>query len=68
MTGASNPNKLFNTLQARAALKEIALHALEADNGRTVYIATRWALTKQLDSLEEVEAWLDRVTGPLQVV
>lgn len=54
--------KRVATLQARAALSGIALHHVEGENGRPVYIATKWALTKQFESLDEVEAWIDRVT------
>lgn len=55
--------KTFSTLQARAALQGITLHRIEGDFGRPVYIATRWAMTKQLDGLGEVEIWLDEVVG-----
>lgn len=65
--GAKALTKRFATLQACAALNEIALHAQEADNGRQTYIATRGALTKQFNSLEEVEAWLDRLPDVSEV-
>lgn len=55
--------KLYETLRAKCALEQIALHEFEGDNGRPIYIVSRWALTKQLESLDEVEAWLPRVTG-----
>lgn len=60
---AERTRKRFATLQARAALAGITLHQLEGDFGATIYIATRWSLTKQMDDLDEVGAWLDRVTG-----
>lgn len=55
--------KHFATQQARAALAGVTLHQLEGDFGLPIYVATRWAMTKQLESLDEVEHWLDRVTG-----
>jgi hypothetical protein len=60
---AAMPDKTFANLRARAALAAIELYQIEGDNGRPILIATRWALTKQFESLSEVEAWLDRVTG-----
>lgn len=55
--------KTYATLQARAALEGITLHRIDGDFGRPVYIATRWAMTKQFDGLGEVEIWLDEVVG-----
>jgi hypothetical protein len=55
--------KPFANLQAVAALHGVALHQIEGDNGQPLYIATRWAMTKQLDTLPEVAAWLSMVTG-----
>lgn len=64
----SHDLKRFTTLQARAALSGVALHCLDTDFGTQAYIATRWSMTKQLDDLNEVETWLDRVTGhPVKV-
>jgi hypothetical protein len=57
------PGKRFATLQARAALAGVALAAIEDDAGRPAYVMTRWALTRQLDSLDAVERWLDQLTG-----
>ena len=59
----STAAKRFATAQALAALHGVTLHQLEGDDGRPVFIATRWAMTKQLDSLDAVDAWLARVTG-----
>jgi hypothetical protein len=56
-------DKRFQTCRAQAALHGVVLHKLEGDFGRPIYCATRWALTKQLDTLDEVETWLARVTG-----
>lgn len=60
---STRPDKAFATLQARAALAGVALHRLEDDRGRDVFIVSRWALTRQFDDIAAVEAWLDRVTG-----
>jgi hypothetical protein len=38
------------------------------DHDRPVFVVSRWAMCKQLDSLSAVEPWLMRVTGnPLEV-
>ena len=55
--------KRFATLQARAALAGVALSRTEDDRGHEVYIASKWALTKQLASLAEVEDLLVRIGG-----
>ena len=60
---AENLGKWFATLQARCALAGVGLHRLENDHGNTVYIVSRWALTRELTDLNAVSAWLDRVTG-----
>lgn len=62
LAAALDPKRLA-TAQARAALAGIALEAIEGDNGRLEFVATRWALSKRFDDLAAVEAWLDRVTG-----
>ena len=59
----SHDLKRFATLQARAALSGITLHRIEGDLSPVVYIATKWALTRELLDLDVVEQWLDRVTG-----
>ena len=56
-------DKLFATVQARCALAEVTLHQLENDHGSTVFIVSRWALTRELANLDAVASWLDRVTG-----
>ena len=63
VTPAENLGKRFATLQARCALAEVSLHPLENDHGNTVYIVSRWALTRELADLDAVASWLDRVTG-----
>ena len=56
-------DKQFATLQARCALAEVTLQQLENDHGNTVFIVSRWALTRELQDLDAVASWLDRVTG-----
>ena len=56
-------HKQLATLRARAALAGIAMNAIEDDYGKTVYIVSRWAMTRQIDTLEAVADWLDLVTG-----
>ena len=55
--------KRFATLRARAALAGVALYQSTNDGGKTAYIASRWALTKELASLDAAEIWLNVVTG-----
>ena len=55
--------KRLASLRARAAIAGIVLHAIENDHGKTVYIFTKWATTREIDSLSVAEMWLDMVTG-----
>jgi hypothetical protein len=54
--------KRFSTLQARAAL---AGHVLKrsAEDGREVFVASRWAWVREFHTLDEAEAWLDSMAG-----
>ncbi|ABE42918.1 hypothetical protein [Polaromonas sp. JS666] len=63
MSGTQYPDKAFATQQARAAIAGVSLHRLEDDRGREVFIVSRWAMTRELPSLDAVSAWLDAVTG-----
>ena len=56
-------DKRLTTAQARAALLGFTLHQIEDDHGIEVFIISRWALTRELRDLEEVEQWLDRIEG-----
>lgn len=56
-------DKLTATLKARAALRGIVLVESSDDRGRPEYIATWNAMVKAFDSLDAVNAWLDRVEG-----
>ena len=55
--------KAFATLQARAALVGVALSRIQDDRGIEVFIASKWALTKELATLAEVEQLLVRIGG-----
>ena len=58
-----NYEKSLATLRARACLAGVTLHAIEDDRGQAVCVVSRWALTRQLDSLDAVARWLDTVAG-----
>lgn len=62
MDALSGP-KAIVTLQARAALLGIALVPSTDDHDRPVFIASQWGMTRQLDTVEDVEAFLKRVGG-----
>lgn len=59
----THPAKQFATCQARAALLLGMLYGSEDDRGEQVYIVTLHAVTRQFRTLDDVEAWLDRVEG-----
>jgi hypothetical protein len=63
MTAAQTDSKRLATLRAQAALAGVTLHEIEGDDGRPIYIVTRSHLTRELRALNDVEAWLLRVTG-----
>ena len=63
LTTAENSGKQLATLRARCALAGVTLYPLENDHGKTVYIVSKWALTRELADLEAVATWLDKVTG-----
>lgn len=56
--------KTFATLQARCALLGVALQRSTDDAGREVFIASKWALCRQLDTPAAVERFLRQVGGP----
>jgi hypothetical protein len=45
------------------ALAGVVLLTSSNDRGETVFIVNRWSLTKQLDTIADVERWLPMVTG-----
>lgn len=53
--------KQLATLQAVAALAGVRVDPIEGDDGRTVYIVSRWALTKQCNTLDELRDLLARM-------
>lgn len=55
--------KRISTLRAKAALHGVVVNVIEADSGETLYIFNRWALCRQLDSIDAAERWLDAVLG-----
>jgi len=61
---ATSPDarKNFATLRARAALAGFELLEL-GDDGRRVFVLSRWNLTRELPDLDAVAAFLDRVQG-----
>ena len=65
-TNAAAQAKRFATAQARGALAGVILTRLEGDDGRPLFIASRWALTKNFDNINLVDVWLTRVTGAAQ--
>ena len=54
-------DKRIATARARVALLGGVLHLVESDSGRPVFIVSRWTLTKELQDIEAVEAWLAQV-------
>lgn len=55
--------KRFATLQAHAALAGIALTRSANAQGDHLYVASKWALCKSFEDLNEVSTWLTQVTG-----
>jgi hypothetical protein len=64
VTSAMLDPKRLSTLRARAALAGVQLHVFDdEDTLKVIFIVSRWAMTKQLESLDAVSDWLDRVIG-----
>ncbi|MCI1191603.1 hypothetical protein MOJ79_07095 [Calidifontimicrobium sp. SYSU G02091] len=59
VTSVTNVGKRFATLRACAALLGATLHRLE--DGR--YLLARWGLSRELDTLDDAAALLDRMGG-----
>ena len=55
--------KQLATLTARCALAGVTLIETTDDRGRPAYVVSRWALTRQLATLDDLREWLDHVTG-----
>ena len=60
---AQSFSKRFATLQAKCALAGVSLHQMENDHGDTVFIVSRWALTRELPDLDANYALRYRITG-----
>lgn len=63
MSAPSTDHKAFATLQAKAALLGVALVRSTDESGREVFIASKWAMCRELASFDEVEALLARMAG-----
>jgi len=59
LAGLGAEDKRIATAQARAALAGIEVHVIDADDGRSAFIATRAAMTRQFADIGEMEQWLD---------
>lgn len=53
--------KRLETLRARCALLGVVLTEIEDDQGRPLFVATRWSMTRAFASLGEVGQWLDHI-------
>lgn len=53
--------KHLATLKAKAALRGVVLYFTEGDRGEPLFIASRWSLTRQMHSIDEVEDFLARI-------
>lgn len=56
-------SKALNTIRARCALLGIVLATTEDDRGRSLFVVSRWAMTRAFSSLAEVESWLVGIEG-----
>ena len=55
---AEAERKQVATLQAVAAMAGVRVDPIEGDDGHTVYIVTRWNLTRQCNTLGDLRAFL----------
>ena len=56
--------KVEATLKARAALVGVVLHVIDDDRGSPLFVASKWAMTRQMTSVAEVEFFLRGIGGP----
>jgi hypothetical protein len=61
-------SKLFDTQRARTALAGFALHALQDDLGRSIFIATAGPVTLSFDNQAEVDRWLRSLPTQIALV
>lgn len=59
----ADQRKRWANLQARAALAGITTHRYDSQDGREKYLAARWSLSREFESLEALELWLADVKG-----
>lgn len=55
--------KRFANLRARAALSGVEVYTTTDDRGAPLYVCVKWALTKHLQTLDALAAWLAMVDG-----
>jgi hypothetical protein len=56
-------DKRFATLRAQAAIAGHELRREPSGDSAWLYVIRRWGLRRELASLDDLAAWLDRVTG-----
>ncbi len=56
-------DKEFSTLRAEAALRGHALHRSDPADGPVKYWATRWGVARDLQSIEDVRAFVRQIVG-----
>lgn len=62
MSALLYPDKVFATAQAKTMLDTGGtLERIEDDRGHTVYVLTCNHITRQLQTLEEVGVWVDKL-------
>lgn len=55
--------KRLANLRARCALQGVQLFVTADDRERPSYISTKWAMTFQTSSLDELAEWVNRIDG-----
>lgn len=51
-------------IRARAGMANVQFHVFDDEcTGQTVFMVSRWAMTRQLESLDAAEKWLNLVCG-----
>lgn len=56
-------SKEFETLRARCALAGVTLHSGRDNLGDAVFVVSRWNVSRTFSTLQQVEIWLEMVTG-----
>lgn len=59
---ATDEKRLAN-LTARCALQGVQLVVTTDDRERPLYVGHKWALCRQMTSLDEVAEWVSRIDG-----